>query len=58
MSTWHSVWRYGDHAADGDGNLGGTARTLDMIDGRLPLEPGVLSRNGFAVIDDSRSPCS
>ena len=55
VSTWHSVWRYGDQPADGDGNLGGTARTLDMIDGRLPLEPGVLSRNGYAVIDDSRS---
>jgi Glycosyl hydrolases family 31/Domain of unknown function (DUF5110) len=56
VSTWHSVWRYGDNPADGTGNLGGTARTLDMIDGRLPLEPGVLSRNGYAVIDDSRSP--
>ena len=55
VSSWHSVWRYGDDPADGDGNLGGTARTLDMVDGRLPLEPGVLSRNGFAVIDDSLS---
>ncbi|HEV2886028.1 MAG TPA: TIM-barrel domain-containing protein, partial [Jatrophihabitans sp.] len=56
VSTWHSVWRYGDQPADGDGNLGGTARTLDMVDGRLPLEPGVLSRAGYAVIDDSGSP--
>ncbi|MDQ1743159.1 MAG: hypothetical protein QOE23_1498 [Pseudonocardiales bacterium] len=55
VSSWHSVWRYGADPADGDGNLGGTARTLDMIDGRLPLEPGVLSRNGYAVIDDSQS---
>ncbi|MBV9823199.1 MAG: DUF4968 domain-containing protein, partial [Actinobacteria bacterium] len=55
VSSWHSVWRYGDSPDGGDGNLGGTARTLDMIDGRLPLEPGVLSRNGFAVIDDSRT---
>jgi hypothetical protein len=55
VSTWHSVWRYGDDPADGDGNLGGTARTLDMVDGPLPLEPGVLSRNGYAVIDDSRT---
>ena len=55
VSSWHSVWRYGDQPADGDGNLGGTARTLDMVDGRLPLEPGVLSRNGYALIDDSRS---
>lgn len=56
VSSWHSVWRYGDSPADGDGNLGATARTLDMIDGRLPLEPGVLSRNGYAMIDDSRTP--
>ncbi|MEO7260279.1 MAG: TIM-barrel domain-containing protein, partial [Jatrophihabitantaceae bacterium] len=56
VSSWHSVWRYGDQPADGDGNLGGTARTLDMIDGALPLEPGVLSRNGYAMIDDSRTP--
>jgi Glycosyl hydrolases family 31 TIM-barrel domain/Glycosyl hydrolase family 31 C-terminal domain/Domain of unknown function (DUF5110) len=55
VSTWHSVWRYGDDPADGDGNLGGTARTLDMVDGPLPLEPGVLSRNGYAVIDDSHT---
>ena len=56
VSTWHSMWRYGDESADGDGNLGGTARTLDMVDGRLPLEPGVLSRGGYAVIDDSATP--
>src|SRR4051812_44828894 len=55
VSSWHSVWRYGESPDGGDGNLGGTARTLDMVDGRLPLEPGVLSRNGFAVIDDSRA---
>ncbi|HEY0167290.1 MAG TPA: TIM-barrel domain-containing protein [Jatrophihabitans sp.] len=56
VSSWHSVWRYGDRPADGDGNLGGTARTLDMADGALPVEPGVLSRNGYAMIDDSRTP--
>jgi len=55
VSSWHSVWRYGESPNGGDGNLGGTARTLDMVDGRLPVEPGVLSRNGFAVIDDSRT---
>lgn len=56
VSTWHSTWRYGDVPAGGDGNLGGTARTLDEIDGALPLEAGVLSRNGYAMIDDSSSP--
>lgn len=51
ISSYHSVWRYGEDADD----LGGTARTLDMADGRIPLEPGVASRFGFAVLDDSRS---
>lgn len=51
ISSYHSVWRYGAAADD----LGGTARTLDGVDGAVELEPGVVSRNGFAVIDDSRS---
>ena len=51
ISSYHSVWRYGQPAAD----LGGTARTLDMADGRIPLEPGVASRVGYAVLDDSRT---
>ena len=51
ISTYHSVWRYGEPAAD----LGGTARTLDNADGRVPLEPGVASRFGFALLDDSTS---
>jgi hypothetical protein len=51
ISSFHSVWRYGEEVRD----LGGTARTLDDSDGPVPLEPGVVSRTGFAVIDDSRS---
>ncbi|MBM2620324.1 hypothetical protein JIG36_32905 [Actinoplanes sp. LDG1-06] len=51
ISTYHSVWRYGETPDD----LGGTARTLDNADGAIPLEPGVVSRWGFAVVDDSRS---
>jgi len=50
ISAYHSVWRYG---MPPEGNLGGTARTLDEIDGRLPLEDGVLSRHGIAALDDS-----
>ena len=34
-------------------NLGGTARTLDDIDGAIPLENGVLAFNGVALVDDS-----
>ena len=51
VSSYHSVWRYGEDGHD----LGGTARTLDLADGAIPLEPGVVSREGFAVLDDSRS---
>lgn len=52
VSSYHSVWRYGEPTDD----LGGTARTLDGVDGRVALEPGVVSRRGFGVVDDSRSP--
>ena len=51
VSSYHSVWRYGQHPHD----LGGTARTLDARDGAVPLESGVVSRLGFGVIDDSHS---
>jgi hypothetical protein len=36
------------------GNLGGTRRTLDMTGGDVPLEPGLVSRDGWALFDDSR----
>ncbi len=51
VSSYHSVWRYGEPVDD----LRGTGRTLDNVDGRMPLEPGVVSRWGFAVLDDSGS---
>lgn len=37
------------------GNLKGTRRTLDQTVGPAPLEDGVVSRNGVAVLDDSDS---
>lgn len=47
-------WRFGDPAQGvRGGNLGGTARTLDDVDGRTDLGTGLLSRDGFAVVDDS-----
>ena len=58
VTAYHSVWRFGEGQGEdinGPVNLGGTARTLDLADGPIPLEPGVLSRWGFAVLDDSRS---
>ncbi|PHH60681.1 hypothetical protein CDD81_1367 [Ophiocordyceps australis] len=46
-----SVWRFGE----ANDTLGGTARTLDGIDGRIAMGSGVVSRKGFAYIDDSES---
>lgn len=37
------------------GNLRGTRRTLDGINGRAPLAKGLISRNGAAVLNDSGS---
>ncbi len=38
------------------GNLGGTIRTLDGADGAEDLGQGVLSRDGWFLLDDSKSP--
>lgn len=51
ISIYYSCWHYGETGE----NLGGTARTLDEVDGSCLLEDGLLSRNGFAILDDSRS---
>jgi len=44
-------WHYGEVPSQ----LGGTARTLDTIDGACPLEPGLMSARGYSLLDDSRS---
>lgn len=46
------VWHFGDWDRE---NLRGTGRTLDEADGPIHLDPGLLSRSGWAVIDDSAS---
>ena len=54
-----ATWHYGQQLKD----LKGTYRTLDRADGnynvrtgrKIELEQGVLSREGFSVIDDSKS---
>lgn len=47
------TWEYG---TKNDGNLSGTARTLDRADGETALDKGLLSRTcGFAVLDDSQT---
>ena len=50
-SFYNNVWNYGD---DYD-SLGGTTRCLDEADGEVELEKGILSRNGFTILDDSES---
>lgn len=50
-AVYGSVWRYGDAIND----LRGTARTLDGADGAAELGPGLMSRGGFTVLDDSES---
>ena len=50
------TWRYGVEQqlwGGGSANLGGTARTLDEVDGIADLEDGVLSFAGSAMLDDS-----
>lgn len=37
-------------------NLRGTTRTLDHTNGPVPLEPGLLSRSGWSLVDDTFSP--
>ncbi len=44
-------WRFGEKFE----TLGGTTKTLDEAHGRVPLEHGVCSANGFSVLDDSDS---
>ncbi len=53
MNGQQHSWRPG--MAD-TGNLRGTTRTLDGVEGSTKLEAGVLSRDGWTVIDDSERP--
>ncbi len=50
LNGLETTWHYGDANR---GNLGGTARTLDKADGPVPLEPGLVSRQGWVLVDDS-----
>lgn len=51
-----NIWHYGDTAGTEEaGELWGTTRTLDGADGAIPLENGLISLHGYAVMDDSKS---
>jgi hypothetical protein len=57
LDDHRSSWRYasGHDVPGGHGNLGGTARTLDDVDGACELDLGLFSTHGYAVVDDSDS---
>ncbi len=46
------VWSFGDKPLQ---NLGGTVETLDQINGACPINDGICSIDGYAVIDDSKT---
>ncbi|MDY6873773.1 MAG: glycoside hydrolase family 31 protein, partial [Chloroflexota bacterium] len=46
------TWHYG---MENKSNLMGTVRTLDEADGAVPLNPGVIARTGWSIVDDSHS---
>jgi len=47
------TWRPG---MENKRNLKGTTRTLDVVDGRTELDDGILSREGWALVDDTNRP--
>jgi alpha-glucosidase (family GH31 glycosyl hydrolase) len=47
------VWKPGTQDT---GNLLGTTRTLDTARGGVKLEPGLISRDGWTLVDDSARP--
>ncbi|WP_026511375.1 glycoside hydrolase family 31 protein [Butyrivibrio sp. LC3010] len=47
-------WYYGKKAQMA-GNLGGTIRTLDEVNGSCPIDAGLVSKDGWGLHDDSTS---
>jgi alpha-glucosidase len=47
------TWRPG---MENEGNLKGTIRTLDGVQGSVEIDPGLISREGWVVVDDSDRP--
>lgn len=52
IKSINHTWNFGD---SNPGNLKGTYRTLDERDGQVELECGLLSRDGWTLINDSKS---
>lgn len=51
LSDFNNRWTFGDEVD----TLKGTAQTLDGADGAIPLGEGIVSRGGFAILDDSNA---
>lgn len=49
----YTEWHFGEKPLF---NLGGTVSTLDCINGECPIDDGVCSIDGYAIIDDSKTP--
>lgn len=52
VKATETEWHPGDTDSQ---NLKGTTRTLDFINGSTPLKDGLISRSGWALLDDSRT---
>lgn len=52
-STYQNRWYFGADNDDHNQNLRGTVRTLDRADGAIPLDKGIMSRDGYTYLDDS-----
>lgn len=48
------IWHYSETLSEKD-RIPGTTRTLDGADGAIPLEDGLISMAGYALLDDSNS---
>lgn len=51
FTDYNNKWFYGEMIE----TLKGTTRTLDNIDGSTELGEGIISKQGYAVLDDSKS---
>lgn len=51
------IYHFGDEFSEAyeEFNLGGTVRTLDRVDGSTDIGMGLLSAQGYSVVDDSKS---
>ena len=54
-SLYQNRWYFGSDNDQRHQNLKGTTRTLDHADGEVPLEDGIMSKDGYSYLDDSKS---